>query len=144
MNINPVKHPTLAQVVASQLAASILDGELKAGDKLPSERELMKQLSVSRATLREALKALSENRLIEARKGVGSFVLALDRNNYVQAAELALVAHASSRLKIHLYRRPQRNLRKPHRVPNRCASAPARRSPCASPTCGAIGWEPST
>ena len=70
MNINPVKHPTLAQVVASQLAASILDGELKAGDKLPSERELMKQLSVSRATLREALKALSENRLIEARKGV--------------------------------------------------------------------------
>ena len=94
MHIDPVKHPTLAQVVAGRLAASILDGELKAGDKLPAERELMKQISVSRATLREALKALSESRLIEVRKGVGSFVLPLDRKNYVQAAELALVHRA--------------------------------------------------
>ncbi|NIS81791.1 MAG: GntR family transcriptional regulator [Anaerolineales bacterium] len=90
MKIHPVKHPTLAQVVAGRLAASILDGELKPGEKLPSERALMKQLRVSRATLREALKALSENRLVEVKKGVGSFVRPLDRSNYVQATELAL------------------------------------------------------
>jgi adenylyltransferase/sulfurtransferase len=91
MEIKPVRHPTLAQVVAGRLAASILDGELKAGDKLPSERALMKQLLVSRATLREALKALSESRMIEVRKGVGSFVLPLDRSNQAQATEMALV-----------------------------------------------------
>jgi adenylyltransferase/sulfurtransferase len=90
MKIHPVQHPTLAQVVAGRLAASILDDELKAGDKLPSERELMKQLGVSRATLREALKSLSESRLIEVKQGVGSFVRPLDRTNYAQATELAL------------------------------------------------------
>ncbi len=91
MKIHPVKHPTLAQVVAGRLAASILDGELKPGDKLPSERSLIKQLNVSRATLREALKSLSETRLIEVKQGVGSFVRPLDRSNYAQATELALV-----------------------------------------------------
>jgi GntR family transcriptional regulator, transcriptional repressor for pyruvate dehydrogenase complex len=60
MKIHPVEHPTLAQVVAGRLAASILDGDLKPGDKLPSERNLIKHLNVSRATLREALSALSE------------------------------------------------------------------------------------
>jgi molybdopterin/thiamine biosynthesis adenylyltransferase/DNA-binding transcriptional regulator YhcF (GntR family) len=92
MKINPVKHMTLAQIVAGRLAASILDGEFKSGDKLPSERVLMTQLGVSRATLREGLKALAQNRLIEVRPGVGSFIRPLDRSNYAQATELA-VAH---------------------------------------------------
>jgi molybdopterin/thiamine biosynthesis adenylyltransferase/DNA-binding transcriptional regulator YhcF (GntR family) len=91
MKINPVQHPTLAQVVAGRLAASILDGELKSGDKLPSERALMKQVGVSRATIREALKVLSENRLIEVKQGVGSFVRPLDRSNHAQATEMAMV-----------------------------------------------------
>lgn len=89
MKINPVKHMTLAQIVAGRLAASILDGEFKSGDKLPSERVLMTQLGVSRATLREGLKALSQNRLIEVRPGVGSFIRPIDRTNYAQATELA-------------------------------------------------------
>lgn len=91
MKIDPVKHPTLTQVVTAQLATSILEGKLKAGDKLPSERDLMRKLGVSRATLREALRVLAESHLIEVRQGVGSFVLPLDRSNYSQAAELALL-----------------------------------------------------
>jgi molybdopterin/thiamine biosynthesis adenylyltransferase/DNA-binding transcriptional regulator YhcF (GntR family) len=90
MKIHPVKHLTLAQVVSGRLAASILDGSFKTGEKLPSERELMKQLEVSRATLREALRSLVENRLIEVRPGVGSFVRPIDRSNYAQATDLAL------------------------------------------------------
>lgn len=96
MKIHPVEHPTLAQVVAGRLAASILDGDLKPGDKLPAERNLIKQLNVSRATLREALRALSETRLIEVKQGVGSFVRPLDRSNYAQATELALVHRVRS------------------------------------------------
>jgi molybdopterin/thiamine biosynthesis adenylyltransferase/DNA-binding transcriptional regulator YhcF (GntR family) len=91
MKIHPVTHTNLARVVAGRLAAYILDGELKSGDKLPPERKLMQQLSVSRATLREALKMLSENRLIEVKPGLGSFARPLDRSNYVQATELALI-----------------------------------------------------
>lgn len=91
MKIHPVTNTSLAQVVAGRLAAYILDGELNSGDKFPPERKLIQQLSVSRATLREALKMLSENRLIEVKPGLGSFVRPLDRSNYVQATELALI-----------------------------------------------------
>ena len=89
MRIQPITHNTLAETVASKLAVSLLDGSLAPGSQLPSERELMNQLSVSRATLREALKALEESRLIEARPNVGWFVHAIDESNVTKARELA-------------------------------------------------------
>ena len=92
MKIRQVSHRTLNEVVAGRLAASILEGGLQPGEQLPPERELMSQLGVSRATLREALKALAENRLIEARPGVGWFARAIDQSNMAQAHELARVA----------------------------------------------------
>jgi adenylyltransferase/sulfurtransferase len=60
--------------VAGRLAALILEGALPAGHQLPPERELMARLGVSRPTLREALQALAELELLEARPGVGWFV----------------------------------------------------------------------
>ena len=57
----------IAQVIYSQ------------GELLPSEKELMELMGVSRITVREALRQLSEAGLIETRKGKGSFVL-VDRN----------------------------------------------------------------
>ncbi|HLE26677.1 MAG TPA: ThiF family adenylyltransferase [Anaerolineales bacterium] len=92
MKIRQVSHRTLNEVVAGRLAASIMEGGLRPGEQLPPERELMSQLGVSRATLREALKALAENRLIEARPGVGWFARAIDQSNMAQAHELARVA----------------------------------------------------
>jgi adenylyltransferase/sulfurtransferase len=89
MRIQPITHKTLAETVAGKLAASLLDGSLVPGSQLPSERELMNQLGVSRATLREALKALEESRLIEARPNVGWFVHAIDESNVTKARELA-------------------------------------------------------
>ena len=89
MKIQPITHKTLAETVAGKLAASLLDGSLAPGSQLPSERELMNQLDVSRATLREALKALEESRLIEARPNVGWFVHAIDEANVTKARELA-------------------------------------------------------
>ncbi len=57
--------------------------------QLPPERELINQLGISRATLREALKSLEENHLIESRPGVGWFACALDESNMTQAKEMA-------------------------------------------------------
>jgi molybdopterin/thiamine biosynthesis adenylyltransferase/DNA-binding transcriptional regulator YhcF (GntR family) len=89
MKIKPVGHVTLAQAVAGRLSASLLDGTIKAGDHLPSERELIQQLGVSRATLREALKAMEENNLIEPRAGVGWFACKLNAETLAAARELA-------------------------------------------------------
>ena len=57
--------------------------------QLPPERELMTQLGISRATLREALKSLEKNHLIESRPGVGWFAHAVDESNMTQAKEMA-------------------------------------------------------
>jgi len=89
MKIKPVPHKTLSESVASKLTASLLDGSLSPGTQLPSERELMNQFGVSRSTVREALKSLEENNLIESRPNVGWFVHAIDESNITQAKEIA-------------------------------------------------------
>lgn len=89
MKIPPISHKSLSEVVATRLAASLLEGNLHPGEQLPPERELMSQLGVSRATLREALKTLEENKMIEARPGVGWFARQLDESNVAQVRELA-------------------------------------------------------
>ncbi len=89
MKIKPVPRKSLTESVAGELAASILDDSFPSGSQIPPERELMSQLGVSRSTLREALKVLSEQDLIEARPGVGWFVCAIDEGNFAAAHELA-------------------------------------------------------
>ena len=54
---------------------AIVIGKVQPGGKLPSEPELAKQLGVSRATLREAMRAFEEQGLIRRRQGVGTFVV---------------------------------------------------------------------
>ena len=60
--------------IADQLAERITRGEFLPGNKLPNELELSERLSVSRTTLREALRILSTRGLVEARRGIGTFV----------------------------------------------------------------------
>ena len=92
IKIQPVSYRTLAESAAGKLTASLLEGSLQPGAQLPPERELMTQLGISRATLREALKSLEKNRLIESRPGVGWFARAVDESNMTQAKEMAGVA----------------------------------------------------
>ncbi len=89
MKIQKISHKSLVETAAGKLAASLLDGTISQGTQLPSERVLMNQLGVSRATLREALKSLEENRLVESKPNVGWFALAIDETNITQAKELA-------------------------------------------------------
>ena len=89
MKIKPIPHKTLSETAAGKLAASLLDGSLQPGTQLPPERELMNQLGISRTTVREALKSLEENKLIESRPNVGWFARTIDESNITQAKELA-------------------------------------------------------
>jgi len=60
--------------IADQLTEMIAGRRFQPGDKLPNELELAEELQVSRTTLREALRILSTRGLVEARRGVGTFV----------------------------------------------------------------------
>jgi len=80
---------SLSDVVAGKIAAFILDGTYQQGAQLPSERELVKEFGVSRSTLREALKILAENNLIEGRHGVGWFINRVSPSNLAKSRQLA-------------------------------------------------------
>jgi len=64
-----IRTPKTAELVARKLRRMIVDGELKDGDHLPHEAELMEHFSVSRPTLREAVRVLEAERLVEVRRG---------------------------------------------------------------------------
>jgi GntR family transcriptional regulator, transcriptional repressor for pyruvate dehydrogenase complex len=56
----------------------IISGELKAGQRLPAERDLATLLGVSRPSLREAIRALTALNIVDSRHGDGTFVSSLD------------------------------------------------------------------
>ncbi len=74
LTFKPVESKTLAEAVAEQLMAMIAKGQLKPGDRLPTEPELMEQFNVGRSTLREAVKSLVVAGLLETRRSSGTFV----------------------------------------------------------------------
>lgn len=69
------RSPTISVTLAAHLERLIATGELAPGQRLPGERELAEQLSVSRATLREAMFELESKHLIERRPGRGTVVV---------------------------------------------------------------------
>ncbi len=73
---NPIKQSRVSEGVINQIKHSILLGHFKAGEKLPSERELAEEFRVSRMAIREALRALELSGFIETRQGIngGAFV----------------------------------------------------------------------
>src|SRR5690349_13917530 len=80
------KTPKVAETIAGSLRNRIVRGELKEGDALPPEAELMAQFSISRATLREALRILESESLLSVKRGLGGGprVHLPDRGNVVR------------------------------------------------------------
>ncbi|KWX22953.1 MULTISPECIES: FadR/GntR family transcriptional regulator [Mycolicibacterium] len=64
-----VRSPKTAELVAGTLRRMVVEGQLKDGDFLPNEAELMSHFGVSRPTLREAVRVLESERLVEVRRG---------------------------------------------------------------------------
>ncbi|MGA2106796.1 MAG: FadR/GntR family transcriptional regulator [Syntrophorhabdales bacterium] len=75
--LNPVRRENLNEKIVSQIRQLIFSGAIKAGGRLPSERALTERFQVSRAVVRQALKALEQSGLVEIRTGVsgGAFVI---------------------------------------------------------------------
>ena len=87
MPLKIVEPKRLYRQIAEQLRALISKGEFKAGSRLPAERDLAKQLGVSRPSVREALIAMEVEGWVEVRTGSGVYVL--DRSKRAKVQQLA-------------------------------------------------------
>ncbi len=87
--LKPVTQLPRYRLAADQIAAQIEDGSLSPGDKMPTERELVETLGVSRATVREAIIALEIMGYVESRFSAGVFVKA--RSSAEEAADIVRV-----------------------------------------------------
>ena len=72
--VEPVRRYRLYQDIVAQIEALLDRGELRPGDQLPTERILAEQFQVSRASVREALRALELLGIVETHAGGGTFV----------------------------------------------------------------------
>lgn len=86
---NAIPRSSIPELVAGKLAAALLEKDYLPGAYLPPERDLIKDLGVSRSSLREGLQILAEAELIEAHQGVGWLVAALSAQQAAKARKLA-------------------------------------------------------
>ena len=80
MPLKTVEPQRLYRQIAEQLRALMTSGEFEPGARLPAERDLAKQLGVSRPSVREALIALEVEGWVEVRTGSGVYVLDRSRS----------------------------------------------------------------
>ncbi|WP_417687618.1 pyruvate dehydrogenase complex transcriptional repressor PdhR [Pseudidiomarina sp.] len=74
MSFDRIQPTKLSDVIMQRIEGMIVDGTLEAGARLPSERDLAHQFSVSRPSLREAIQKLEARGLLERRQGGGTYV----------------------------------------------------------------------
>ncbi len=74
MDVKPVGRKSIYEDIVLQIKKMLETGELAPGDKLPPERSLAEMFAVSRNSVREAIKALAEQDVLESRQGAGTFV----------------------------------------------------------------------
>ncbi len=90
MPLQAVEPRRLYRQIAEQLRSLMSSGEFAAGQRLPAERDLARQLGVSRPSVREALIALEVEGWVEVRTGSGVYVL--DRRSVSRKAPVIEVA----------------------------------------------------
>ena len=89
--LNPVKNIKVYEVIMEEIKDIVKKGELKSGEKLPSERELADKLEVSRTSVREALKALTMLGLIESKHGEGNFIKSNFENSLLEPLSIVFL-----------------------------------------------------
>ena len=74
LSLKPLERASVSSTVMDQIVQYLLSGDLKPGDKLPTEHEFAQQLGVGRNSIREAIKMLSSIGVIEIKRGAGTFI----------------------------------------------------------------------
>lgn len=76
-----------------KIKAMIVSGELSPGDRLPPEKELAEHLGLSRNSMREAVKALEVIRVLDVRRGDGTYVTSLEPHLLLEAISFVVDMH---------------------------------------------------
>ena len=76
-----------------KIKAMIVSGELAPGDRLPPEKELSERLGLSRNSMREAVKALEVIRVLDVRRGDGTYVTSLEPHLLLEAISFVADMH---------------------------------------------------
>ena len=79
INNQSVKRDPLSKQVSDQLERMIESGQYEVGQRIPTEPELMEMFSVSRNTIREAIKSLTWSGVLDVKQGDGTYVRATNR-----------------------------------------------------------------
>ncbi len=79
----------------AEIKSMIQAGELQPGDRLPPEADLSERLGLSRSSLREAVKALEAMRVLDVRRGDGTYVTSLEPRLLLEAVSFVLDFHQS-------------------------------------------------
>ena len=100
VDLKPIKTKKIYEEIVDQIKQLILDGQIKPGDKLPSERHLVESFRVSRASIREALSALEMMGLLEVKTGEGAYIRQLQADSMAASLTRALSMEKGSVLEL--------------------------------------------
>ena len=91
VSLQPVETRRASEKIYDQIRQLILDGEIKPGDRLPSERKMMDMMKRSRPTIREAMRMLERDGYIKIFSGsIGAVVQEINVDNAVQSLETVM------------------------------------------------------
>ncbi|ABZ84900.1 transcriptional regulator, GntR family [Heliomicrobium modesticaldum Ice1] len=91
MELRPIRTKKIYEEIVVQIKELVKSGNLKAGDRLLSERELAENLKVSRAAVREALSALEAMGIVDIKPGDGAFIRQPSENGVIEPLAMLLL-----------------------------------------------------
>lgn len=94
--LEPNKTTKVYEQVIEQIKSKIKSGEIKKGDKLPSEREMSELIGVSRTSVREAIRALEVVGLVESKQGAGNYIKTNFDNSLFEPLSVMFMLQESS------------------------------------------------
>ncbi|RMQ40914.1 Transcriptional regulator, GntR family, partial [Pseudomonas cichorii] len=83
------RRSSLTQQLVAEFSRKIREGEIKSGEKLPTEQVIIRETGVSRTVVREAMSRLQAEGLVETRHGIGTFVVDASRPRDFQIPQIA-------------------------------------------------------
>src|SRR3984893_5790777 len=92
----PIPRSRVVETIQARIRDSILAGDLKPGQKLPSEQELADLLGVGRGSVREAMKMLAAMSVVEVRQGDGTYVASAASSHLVDPLVFAILLQSGT------------------------------------------------